>query len=71
MSVKRCAQCAADFSCQANHPHWCTSLPILDNHFPREYCCLCIDCQESLTLKQIDQAVAKFAASKINNSAAP
>ena len=70
MSVKRCTQCAADFSCQANRPCWCTTLPVLDNHFPKEYCCLCPDCLKRLTLDQIDQAVAKFTASEIDNPAA-
>ena len=71
MSMKRCKQCAADFSCQTNRPCWCTSLPVLDNHFTREYCRLCPDCLKSLTLEQIDLAVAKFAASEVDNPAAP
>ena len=71
MSVKRCTQCAADFSCRANRPCWCTSLPVLDDYFPREPCGLCPECLKSRTLEQISQAVAKFEAGETDNPAAP
>jgi len=71
VSVKRCTQCAADFSCRANHPCWCTSLPVLDDCFPREPCGLCPECLKSRTLEQISQALAKFEAGDTDNPAAP
>ena len=71
MSVKRCTQCAADFSCQANRLCWCTSLPVLDDCFPRESCGLCPECLKSRTLEQISRALAKFEAGETDNPAAP
>ena len=70
MSVKCCAECATDFSCQANRSCWCTSLPVLDGYFPAESCGLCPDCLKSRALEQIGQAVEKFEAGEIGNPAA-
>ena len=71
MLVKRCAQCATDFSCQANRSCWCTSLPILDDRFSKKSCWLCLECLKSRTLEQISQAVAKFEAGETDNPAEP